>query len=361
MDKIRLGVIGTGFAWERLHLPVLQKLSNEFEIKALSGLNLTDAENCAMKLGLGLENVYHDYREMLQREDIDAIDIVVPIEHNYEVSLNVARSGKHFICEKPLAQNMQEAQKYLQLKKNYHVQILIAENFRYDEEHNLLKQFVHEQRVGEVVYFTYNNIFSFPEEMRKDTYAAKEWRQHPVYYGAAFLDGAVHDIAAMRHIFGDVMAVQAFGKPQSEDFSPFVSINCNIQFKSGVIGQYTFFPSGVETQSPRSGFRIYGKQGNLYLENKTCGVLNAFYANGNTEQIVYTPGMGYYNEFLNFYKGIIGQETIQVTPEVEYGDAKMIFDILRSINTQEIIAVDGIGSSEHLPIEFYGNIHQYLQ
>jgi len=47
--------------------------------------------------------------------------------------------------------------------------------------------------------------------MTKDTFAATEWRQHPKFYGGAFLDAAVHDIAAMRHIFGAVECVQAFG------------------------------------------------------------------------------------------------------------------------------------------------------
>jgi predicted dehydrogenase len=361
MKKIRLGIIGAGFAWERLHYPALEKLKDQFEIVAMSSLNRTDTENFAKKIDLDFKNVYPNYQEMLQRDDLDAVDIVVPIEQNYEVSEQVAKAGKNFMCEKPLAQNMAEAQKYLQLKRKYGVQILIAENFRYDEEHNRIREIIGKGKIGEVVYFTLNNIFSFPQEMLKDTYAAKEWRQHPKYYGGAFLDGAVHDIAAIRHIFGEVESVQAFGKPQSADFSPFVSINTNILFKSGVIGQYTYFPSGVEAQKPRSGFRIYGTHGSIYLEDKHCGVINVFYNDQSIERVGFTPGQGFYNEFMNFYQSLNGNEEISVTPEVEYGDAKMIFDILRSVNNHEIVRVDGIDMSQYPAGEAYGDVFRYLQ
>jgi hypothetical protein len=45
---------------------------------------------------------------------------------------------------------------------------------------------------------------------------------------------AIHDLAGLRHIFGAVECVQAFGKPQKEDFNPFVSVNTNILFKNGL-------------------------------------------------------------------------------------------------------------------------------
>jgi len=95
---------------------------------------------------------------------------------------------------------------------------MIAENYRYSDEYNKIRDIVNSGKIGDVVYFIKNNISCFPCEMTKDTFAATEWRQHPKFYGGAFLDAAVHDIAAMRHIFGAVECVQAFGKPQAEEF-----------------------------------------------------------------------------------------------------------------------------------------------
>ena len=340
MNKIRLGVIGTGMAWERLHYPVIKELGDKYEIVALTNRTKEDAEKFANKINLDPANVYNDYNEMLKREDIDAVDIIVPIEDNFKVSEDVARAGKSFICEKPLAPDMEQAEKFLELTQMYQVKILIAENNRYNEENNKIKELVSSGRIGEVVYFIRNNVSCFPCEMTKDTYAAKEWRQHPVYKGGAFLDAGVHDIAALIHIFGGIECVQAFGRPQKEDYNPYMSINSNILFKNGVIGHYTYFPSGVEYQKPLIGLRIFGTQGEIYLEERSCGIINVFDGMGNHEEVSYTPKRGFYNELLNFYNSLVEKEKIYVVPEVEYNDVKAVFDILRSVRTRQIIYFD---------------------
>lgn len=362
MKKIRLGVIGTGLAWERLHYPAIQELGDKYEIVALTNRTRKDAEDFARKINLDLKNVYDDYNEMLKRDDLDAVDILVPIQLNYEVSEAVAKAGRHFICEKPLAPDIEQARKFLQLSENYNSLIMIAENYRYDEENNKIKEIIKSGKIGDVVYFIRNNVNCFPCEMTKDTYAGKEWRQHPEFPGGAFLDAALHDIAAMRHIFGEVKCVQAFGKPQKEDFNPYVSVNANILFDSGVIGQYTYFPSGIETQKPLVGFRIFGTRGEIYLEEKNCGVINVTYHNGQAEQVKYTPGRGYYNELLNFYNALNGTEDLVVTPEVEFGDVKMVFDILESVSNRQIVYVDEPETGEYIDyVEGKADWRPYIQ
>lgn len=362
MKKIRLGVIGTGMAWERLHYPAIRELSDKYEIAALCNRTRKDAEDFAHKISLNFDNVYNDYKEMLRRNDLDAVDILVPIDQNYTVSEDVAKAGKNFICEKPLAPNLDQAEKYLGLSKKYSLKIMIAENYRYNEENNKIRELINSKRVGEVVYFIKNNISCFPCEMTKNTFAATEWRQHPDYAGGAFLDAALHDIAALRHIFGAVDCVQAFGTPQKEDFNPYKSINVNILFNNGIIGQFNYFPSGIESQKPYTGFRIFGTKGEIYLEEKTCGVINISYADGKSEKIGYTPERGYYNELLNFYNAMNNTEDISVTPEIEFGDARMVFKILESISSRKIMNVDQPEKHEYIKyVEGKENISPYVQ
>ena len=54
-------------------------------------------------------NVYDDYNEMLKRDDIDVVDILVPIEENFEAASAVLKAGKNLIAEKPLASFMEGA------------------------------------------------------------------------------------------------------------------------------------------------------------------------------------------------------------------------------------------------------------
>ncbi len=358
MKKIRLGVIGTGMAWEWLHYPAIKELGDRYEVVAMANRTRSDAEEAAKKIGLDNGNVYKDYNELLKREDIDAVDILVPISLNYIISEDAAKAGKNIICEKPLAPNLEQAERYKEIPRKYNIKVMIAENFRYSDEMNRIRDMVGQGKIGQPVYFIWNEAECFPCIVNEDTFASAEWRQHPDFRGGAFLDAALHNIAGMRHIFGAVERVQAFGKPLREDFNPYVSVNANILFNSGVIGQFTYFPSGKEMQKPLVGLRIFGTDGMIYLEDKKSGVINVVYNDGRTEQIHFTPGRGYYNELLNFYNAVNGLEEISVTPEVEYGDVKMVFDILKSIERKEIVPVDD--KPEREEEDYHPRVSEYI-
>ena len=122
--------------------------------------------------------------------------------------------------------------------------------------------------------------------------------------------------------------------------SPCAVFNVNLNFWSGVTGQFTYYDAGREPQRPLVGLRIFGTRGELYLEEKTCGIINVALNDGGSEQIPYTPKRGYYNELVNFHQAFTGQEPLAVTPEMELGDAKTVFAILQSVRGEEVVRVD---------------------
>ncbi|MHB1420087.1 MAG: Gfo/Idh/MocA family protein [Bacillota bacterium] len=298
----------------------------------------------ANRLQLDKNNVYTDFKDMLERDDLDVIDIMVPIELNYEVTEAVAQilAGQHkgLICEKPLASNLIQARAARDLAQKYNIPIMIAENYRYNQEIDMIRDMVRTRRIGEVFYFIQNRVIDFPGDMLKNTLPAKEWRQHPEFPGGVFTDTGVHDLAALRHIFGAIDRLHAFGRSQEADFSPYIVINVNLLFKSGITGQFTFFCAGKEMQRPLIGLRIIGTQGMIYLEDRTAATINLAFNDGRTEQVSYEVQKGYYNELLNFHKALTGVEPISVTPEMEYGDLKTVMDVLTSIREERIVVVD---------------------
>ncbi len=344
MKKLRVGIIGAGMAFDRLHLPAYREMPDKYQIAAVCDEKRETAEKWAAQLGLDKESVYTDHREIAGRENIDCFDIMVPIEKNFTVTEDVARiARKPIICEKPLAPNPEQARAHRDLSKKYGVPILIAENYRYNEEVNMIRDMVRTKRVGDVVYFIQNRVYAFPIDMKKDTFAATEWRQHPQYPGGTILDTTVHDMAALRHILGAVDRLQAFGVPQDDDFSPYAVVNVNMRFHSGVTGQFSFYCSGVEMQRPLVGLRLFGTRGMIYLEERDCGIINVAHNDGRREQVPYRPQRGFYNELLNFYNAAIGKEPLAVTPEMEFGDAMTVFAILDSIRENRIVQVDRDG------------------
>lgn len=340
MRKLKVGIIGTGMAFAKLHYPAYQELADKYEIVALCDADPGKARQWADKLGIDRGSVYANYLEMIKRPDIDVFDIMVPIELNYKVARDAAAAGKPIICEKPLAPTLEQARECLDIPRKYNIPMMIAENYRYNEEVDKIRDLVRTGKIGQVHYFMQNRVLDFPADMTADKFPAREWRQYPEFPGGAILDTGVHDIAMLRHIFGSVDKVQAFGRRQQDDFAPYSVITANVRFKSGVIGNFTFFCAGKEIQRPLIGLRIFGTEGMIFLEERDCGTINVAYNNGTTEQISYRPQRGYYNELLNFYNAAVGKEAISVTPEMEYGDAKMVFDLLHSIREEAVLPVD---------------------
>lgn len=337
MNRVRIGVVGTGMAWERLHYPAIAQLGDRYEIAALCNKTKQKALNFAAKISLDPSHVYDDYHDMLKNEKLDAVVVAVPIVLNYEVAKDVILAGVNLIAEKPLAPSMKQAKEFYKLAHKTNVKIMIAENYRYDEIHAKLKYLIDTKKIGDVIYFIKNNVVNLPEEFKNDTFAAKEWRQHPDYRGGAFLDAGVHDLAGIIHVFGEVNKVQAFGKPSHHEVNPFISVNVNMEFKNKVNGYYVYYPFGKEAQTPPIGWRIFGTDGMIYLESKDCGIINVFMNDGSHEVIQYETEKGYYNEFLNFYNALQGEEEIYVTPEVEYQDVELVFTIIKAAEQGKVI------------------------
>ena len=102
MPPLRIGIIGAQFA-AHLHLNNYKPLRGaKVEILAVASRTKGSAEELAKKFGI--PQVVDDYRRLLDRKDIDAVDICVPtdLHHDHEFIIQAARAGKHVICEKPL-------------------------------------------------------------------------------------------------------------------------------------------------------------------------------------------------------------------------------------------------------------------
>ncbi len=99
MKKVRIGMIGSGFA-ARLHAKAYQRVCGvEAELYACSSLS-PDLEAFAREFGF--RHTLRDYREMLENPEIDLIDIITPVVLHAPMIRKAITAGKHVICEKPL-------------------------------------------------------------------------------------------------------------------------------------------------------------------------------------------------------------------------------------------------------------------
>jgi len=158
MDKIRLGIIGTGGICNNKHLPALARLGSEAEVIALCDLSREKAENTAKRHGLANAAVYEDYRELLGDKTIDAIHVCTPNVSHCEITVAAFEAGKHVLCEKPMAATTQDAQAMMDAWKKSGRQFTIGyqNRFRYDVQ--VLKKACEAGELGEIYYAEANAV-----------------------------------------------------------------------------------------------------------------------------------------------------------------------------------------------------------
>ena len=117
MKKIKVGVIGTGFIGP-VHVEAIRRQSNT-EVIALSEINAELAR--AKADSLGIERAYGDYKELIADPDVEVIHICTPNHLHYQIAKEGILAGKHVVCEKPLAMNVEEGKELVELAKEHDV------------------------------------------------------------------------------------------------------------------------------------------------------------------------------------------------------------------------------------------------
>lgn len=100
MERVKIGMVGAQFS-ARFHMNSLAKLRGvKVDVVAVAAQHLDHAE--AFARTYGIPDCYDDYRRLLERKDIDIVDLCIPTDLHAQFVIEAARAGKHVICEKPL-------------------------------------------------------------------------------------------------------------------------------------------------------------------------------------------------------------------------------------------------------------------
>lgn len=126
MDKIKVGIIGTGFIGPT-HIEAIRRLGF-VEVVALAETSQEQAETKAAELGIPL--AYGDYREMLKNDEIEVVHNCTPNHVHFAINKDIILAGKHVISEKPLAMNSEESAELLTLAKTKDVVHGVNFNYR---------------------------------------------------------------------------------------------------------------------------------------------------------------------------------------------------------------------------------------
>ena len=151
MDKVRVGIIGCGGIANGKHMPSLKKIP-QVEMVAFCDLIEERAAKAAKEYGVPDAAVYTDYRELLERKDIDVVHVLTPNKQHSFITVDALESGKHVMCEKPMAINSAEAQKMLDAARRTGRKLTIGYQSRFRPESQHLKRLIENGDLGEIYY-----------------------------------------------------------------------------------------------------------------------------------------------------------------------------------------------------------------
>ena len=152
MDKkIRIGVIGCGGIANNKHMPAYQKIE-EAELVAFCDIIEEKAIKAKEKFGTEDSKVYIDYTELLKDETIDAVLVCTHNKLHCEITCAALYSGKHVVCEKPMAMNYEEAKKMLEARDKSGKVLTIGYQGRFRPDSLLIKKLADSDEFGDIYY-----------------------------------------------------------------------------------------------------------------------------------------------------------------------------------------------------------------
>jgi predicted dehydrogenase len=281
MSKINVALIGYQFMG-KAHSNAFRQVRRFFpgklepRLKVICGRNRAALEAAASQFGW--EEIETDWRRVMERDDIDVVDISTPGNLHHPMALAAAAAGKHIICEKPLANTLADAQEMLRAVKKAGVVHMVMHNYRKIPAVAYLKHWVEEGKLGKIYHYhgayLQDWIMSpdFPLVWRLDkkiagSGALGDIGSHAIDF-AQYLNGPILTVVSQMTTFikerplpgGGAGAWGAKGQKGKGNVTVDDDANFLTQFKNGSVGVFesSRFCGGRRNYNT---FQIYGSKG----------------------------------------------------------------------------------------------------
>ena len=252
--SLRIGLIGCGFMG-RTHSNGYNRINNFFPelayqpvLKAVCARNEEKVKAFAAQWGY--ESWETDWRALIARDDIDAIDICTPNDSHAEIAIAAAAKGKMILCEKPLSRTLEEGQKMVDAVEKAKVANTIWYNYRRLPAVTLAKQIIESGKLGKIFHYRANFLQDWTISPELPQGGEGLWRLDVDAAGsgvtgdllahcidtAMWLNGAITDVSAVTETFIKERVHTASGKVQKVGIDDACIFHCH--FKNGSLGLF---------------------------------------------------------------------------------------------------------------------------
>lgn len=254
MKPLNIGLVGYGFMG-RTHSNGYKRVNDFFPelqtrpvLKAVCGRN---QEKCkAFADQWQYESTESDWRELLKRDDIDAVDICTPNNSHAEIAIAAAEAGKMILCEKPLALNPEEGDRMVAAVEKTGVANTVWYNYRRVPAVTMAKQLIDEGRLGRIFHYRANFLQDWTISDDVPQGGAALWRLDAAAAGsgvtgdllahcidtAIWLNGSIDNVTAMTETFVKERMHTETGKKEPVNIDDACAFLC--RFANGSLGLF---------------------------------------------------------------------------------------------------------------------------
>ena len=291
MGKIRFAIVGCGRIAQRHaeHIAAFGKLAAVCDI----------IEDRAQALARKYDCSYHvRLDDLLNKEaDVDVVSICTPNGLHARQSVLALESGKHVICEKPMALTTVDCDKMIEAAHDAHRQLYIVKQNRFNPPIIALKKAVVEGRIGRVVDVQLNCFWNRNEEY----YRSSDWKGKLALDGGTLYTQFSHFLDLLLWIAGDVKSVQAItGNLLHEKIIEFEDTGAiALEFENGALGTINYTVNSFK-KNMEGSITVFGEKGTIKVGGQYLNVLE--YQSIEGYEITDIPESRPANEY-GFYQG----------------------------------------------------------
>ena len=288
MKTANVGLIGYSFMG-KAHSNAYRQVNAFFDtrvkpqLKVICGRNESSVKNAAQRYGW--EEYATDWRALVARKDIDIIDICTPGDSHRDIAVAAAQAGKVVLCEKPLANSLEEAQQMLRAVRSARVIHMICHNYRKAPAVSLAHQLIQQGKLGNIYHFR----GTYLQDWIVDPKFPLVWRLQKKRAGSGALgDIASHTLDLARYLVGEISEVSGALKtfirerplPSQPHKKGRVTVDdasaALVRFKNGALGtiEATRFATGRKNYNR---FEINGSRGSLAFNLERMNELEVYF------------------------------------------------------------------------------------
>jgi predicted dehydrogenase len=320
---LKFGLVGCGDISRKRVAPALRDLPN-CELVAVSRADFGKAESFAKEFGA--RKWYRDYSELIADDEIEAIYIATPVHLHAEQAIAAAEAGKHVLCEKPMAMNVDECDQMTAACQANNVKLGIAYYRHFYPAIKRIKEIIADGEIGHPVIAQINAFERFNPEPSSPRHWLIEKAQAG---GGPMFDFGCHRIEVLLNILGPItgtagVLTKVIFERQVEDTGIAV-----FQFERGTLGVLSITHAARQSQDTVA---IFGSEGSIQVESLNEGTVAIRTPAGDRVEKL-PPDENLHQPLINdFAQAVIGGRE----PKVDSGIGREVARIEAEIYRQDI-------------------------